>query len=128
MQPAKLYVLYLCSLYGVVVVTGRQLNNTPVEIITVNNGSLPPPYPGQDGVYTAAVYTRPEDVPTIFVVGNNMITRGPDGTEYVNRGLSENTVYGIFYYIRLQSDGAPVSKTASQAIATSTVLMISYIV
>ena len=94
-------------------VTGRQLNNTPVEIIAVNNGSLPPPYPGQDGVYTAAVYTRPEDVPTIFVVGDDMITRGPNGREYVNRGLSENTVYGIFYYIRLQSDGAPVSKTIS---------------
>ena len=105
------YVLYLCSLYGVVLVTGMELNDSPVDIISANDGRLPPPYPGQNGVYTAAVYTRAEDVPTVFIAGDNTITTAPDGTEYVNRGLSEDTTYGAFYYIRLQSDnGVEVSK------------------
>ena len=101
---------YLCSLYGVVIVTGMELGNSPVDIISANNGRLPPPYPGQNGVYTAAVYTRPEDVPTVFVAGDNTITTAPNGQEYVNRELSEDTTYGVFYYIRLQSDnGVAVS-------------------
>lgn len=94
--------------------TGGQLNNRPVDIINANNGRLPPPYPGQDGVYTAAVFTRAEDVPTMFVVGDNTVTRAPDGAVYTNRELSEDTTYGIFDYIRLQSDsGAAVRITIS---------------
>ena len=91
--------------------SGMELNNKPNDIINTNNGSLPPPYPGKDGVYTAAVFTRLEDVPILFVVGDNTITTAPDGTEYVNSRLSQNTMYGVFYYIRLQSDsGVAVSK------------------
>ena len=108
---------YLCSLYGVVIVTGMELGNSPVDIISANNGRLPPPYPGQNGVYTAAVYTRPEDVPTVFVAGDNTITTAPNGQEYVNRELSEDTTYGVFYYIRLQSDnGVAVSTITTIAI------------
>ena len=92
------------SLYGVVVVRGMELRNSPVDIISANNGGLPPPYPGENGVYTAAVYTRVEDIPDVFVVGDSRTTVAPDGTEYVNRRLSEDTMYGAFYYIRLQSD------------------------
>ena len=110
-MPIIVYVLYLCSLYGVVLVTGMELSDSPVDIINANNGRLPPPYPGQNGVYTAAVYTRAEDVPTVFTAGDNTITTAPDGTEYVNRGLLEDTAYGVFSYIRLQSDnGVAVSK------------------
>ena len=100
----------MCSLYGVVLVTGMELSDSPADIISANNGRLPPPYPGQNGIYTAAVYTRAEDVPTVFVAGNNTITTAPDDTEYVNRGLSEDTTYGVFYYIRLQSNNKTVSK------------------
>ena len=96
------------------IVTGAELINSPVDIISANNGRLPPPYPGEGGVYTAAVYTRAEDVPTVFDVGDSMVTTAPDGTEYVNRRLSEDSSYGAFYYIRLQSDnGVVVRKTAS---------------
>ena len=84
--------------------TGSTLDESPTQIINSIGGNLPPPYPGQGGIYTAAVYTRSEDVPTIFVLGDNTITRGPDGTAYTNRRLNENTVYGVFEYIRLQSD------------------------
>ena len=103
-----MYNICLSSLYGVIVVSGEELNNAPDDIIDANNGNLPPPYPGQDGIYTAAVYTREEDVPTLFVVGNNIITTANDGRQYVNRRLSENTQYGVFYYIRLQSDSGNV--------------------
>ena len=81
-----------------------ELRNSPVDIISANNGILPPPYPGEGGVYTAAVYTRAEDIPDVFVVGDSTTTVAPDGTEHVNRRLSEDTMYGAFYYIRLQSD------------------------
>ena len=105
-----MYALYLCSLYAVVLVTGMELGRGPDDIISSNNGRLPPPYPGQNGVYTAAVYTRAEDVPTVFIAGDNTVTTAPNGREYVNRELSEDTTYGVFYYIRLQSDnGIPVS-------------------
>ena len=92
-------------------VTGEQLSDAPNDIITANNDNLPPPYPGQDGIYTAAVYTRAEDVPTVFVVGDNMITRA-NGREYVNRELSASTMYGVFYYIRLESDSGNVVSRA----------------
>ena len=108
MNHSKLTIIVFYSLYGVVVVSGRELNNKPNDIINANNGSLPPPYPGKDGVYTAAVFAKVEDVPTSFVVGDSSITTAPDGTEYVNNVLSENTMYGVFYYIRLQSDSGVV--------------------
>ena len=102
--------LYLCSLYAVVVVTGNELNNNPVDIINAMDGNLPPPFPGQNSVYTAAVYTRTEDIPTILVLGNDTTTTGPNGTVYINRRLNENTMYGVFVYIRLKSDnGVAVS-------------------
>jgi len=90
--------------YGVVVVSGDEINNTPRNIITENNNRLPPPYPGRDGVYTAAVWNNTEDVQLIFVVGGGETTVSPDGTEYFNRRLSESTEYGVFHYVRLQSD------------------------
>ncbi|XP_065904155.1 cell adhesion molecule DSCAML1-like isoform X2 [Dysidea avara] len=92
------------NMYGVVVVSGDEINNTPRDIITGNNDQLPPPYPGRNGVYTAAVWNNIEDVPLTFVVGGGEITVGPDGTEYVNRRLSERTSYGVFHYARLQSE------------------------
>ena len=87
-------------------VTGDQLNNatTPLDIIASNNGQLPAPYPGRDGVYTAAVWHNAEDVPLTFVAGDGEITVSFDGMEYYNKRLSECTTYGVFYYIRLQSD------------------------
>ena len=85
-------------------VSGEELENTPMDIITSSNGQLPPPYPGRDGVYTAAVWHDIEDVPLTFVAGDGEITVSPDGTEYYNRRLSKCTTYGVFYYIRLQSD------------------------
>ena len=92
------------SVYGVVVVSGDEINNTPRDIITGNNDQLPLPYPGRDGVYTAAVWINIEDVPLTFVVGGGETTVGSDRTEYINRRLSESTRYGMFYYVRLQSD------------------------
>ena len=97
-------------MYGVVVVSGDEINNTPRDIITGNNDQLPPPYPGRNGVYTAAVWNNIEDVPLTFVVGGGEITVGPDGTEYVNRRLSERTSYGVFHYARLQSETERVVK------------------
>ncbi|XP_065903936.1 phosphatidylinositol phosphatase PTPRQ-like [Dysidea avara] len=91
-------------LFGVIVVSGEELENAPMDIITSSNGQLPPPYPGRDGVYTAAVWHDIEDVPLTFVAGDGEITVSPDGTEYYNRRLPECTTYGVFYYIRLQSD------------------------
>ena len=94
-----------------------ELGRGPDAIISSNNGRLPPPYPGQNGVYTAAVYTRAEDVPAVFIAGDNTVTTAPNGREYVNRELSEDTTYGAFYYIRLQSDnGMAVSNNHSNAI------------
>ena len=96
------------SLYAVVVVSGGQLQNTPREVITNRNEILPPPYPPTDGIYTAAVWTRPEDVPQTFVVGTESRTVGPlpNRTQYINGRLEEGTEYGVFYYIQLQSDVA----------------------
>ena len=85
-------------------VTGNELGNNPIDIINSNGGSLPPPYPGKNNIYTATVYTRSEDVPTIFMVGDNSRTTGPNGRVYFNRRLNENTMYGVFKYIRLESD------------------------
>ena len=76
----------------------------PIQIINNYNGQLPPPYPGINGVYTAAVWHDIEDVPLTFVVGDGQITTSPDGTEYNNKRLFQCTRYGIFHYIRLQSD------------------------
>jgi len=50
------------------------------------------------------VWHNIEDVPLTFGVGDGEITMSSDGTEYYNRRLSECTTYGVFYYIRLQSD------------------------
>ena len=86
------------------VVIGSKLNNSPEDIINSNGGGLPPPYPGQNNVYTAAVYTRSEDVPTIFVLGDDKRITGPNGRVYINKRLNENTMYGVFKYIRLESD------------------------
>ena len=83
-------------------VTEQELSNTPERIIARINGQLPPPYPGRDGVYTTAVWNNTEDVPLIFVVGDGEVTVSPDGTEYINKRLSECTTYGVFYYITLQ--------------------------
>ena len=91
-------------MYGVVVVSGDEINNTPRNIITENNDQLPPPYPGRDGVYTAAVWNNIEDVPLTFLVGDGETTVSLDGTEYFNRRLSESTEYGVFHYVRLESD------------------------
>ena len=91
-------------MYGVVVVSGDEINNTPRNIITENNDQLPPPYPGRDGVYTAAVWHNIEDVPLTFLVGDGETTVSRDSTEYFNRRLSESTEYGVFHYVRLQSD------------------------
>jgi len=96
------------SVYGVVVVSGDEINNALKEIITRNSNQLPLPYPGTDGVYTAAVWNNIEDVPLTFVVGEGETTRAPDGTEYFNRRLSESTQYGVFYYVRLQSNSGNV--------------------
>ena len=84
--------------------SGDEIDDTPRDIITGNNDQLPPPYPGRDGVYTAAVWNNIEDVPLTFVVGEGESTVGPDRTEYVNRRLSESTSYGVFHYARLLSD------------------------
>ena len=87
-----------------VIVSGNELSNTPRDIISSNNDQLPPPYPGRDDVYTAAVWNSIENVPLTFVVGDGEVTVSSDGTEYVNRRLSESTQYGVFHYARLQSD------------------------
>ena len=99
-----MFLFLFSSVYGVVVVSGDEIDNTPRDIITGNDDQLPPPYPGIDGVYTAAVWHDIEDVPITFVVGDGETTVGSDETTYVNRRLSENTRYGVFYYVRLQSD------------------------
>ena len=91
-------------MYGVIVVSGDEINNTPRNIIADNNDQLPPPYPGSDGVYTAAVWSNIEDVPLTFAVGGRETTSSRGGTEYINSQLSDNTLYGVFYYARLQSD------------------------
>ena len=85
-------------------VSGDEINNTPRSIITENNDQLPPPYPGRDGVYTAAVWNNIEDVPLTFVVGGGETTISSDGIEYFNSRLSESTEYGVFHYVRLVSD------------------------
>ena len=91
-------------MYGVIVVSGDEISNTPRDIITENNDQLPPPFPGRDGVYTAALWSNIEDVPLTFVVGGRETTSSSDGTEYINSQLSDDTLYGVFYYTRLQSD------------------------
>ena len=104
--------------YAVIVVTGdllmatRARRNTddslrsPRDIIRDNGDRLPDPYNPNDpmDLYTAAVWTNPADVPDIFVVGSDTTTRGPDGREYFNAELAEGTEYGVFDYIRLESD------------------------
>ena len=70
------------------------------------NNELPPPFPPMPGmtIYTAAVWNNAADVPDEFTVGNGSVTVGPDGTSYTNGGLNEGTTYGVFEYIRLESD------------------------
>ena len=105
-------------MYAVIVVTGDELRaprarrntddqqRSPREIIRENGDRLPGPYNSANNteLYSAAVWTNPADVPDIFVVGSETTTRGPDGTLYVNAELAEGTEYGVFNYIRLESD------------------------
>ena len=117
-------VLHFYRVYAVIVVTGdllrtndnsarrrRQNDNTlrsPSDIINDMGGVLPEPYNVTNpmDIYTAAVWNRAEDVPEMFIVGNGSMTRGPDGRVYVNAELAEGTEYGVFNYIRLESDNA----------------------
>ena len=100
-----------CSLYGVVVVLIRgnsvDNNNLPKDIINSRNGNLPPPYARMADVYTAAVWSR-SNVQTNFTLGDGSTTIGPDGTTYVNQRLMSGRLYGVFYYIRLNSDTGSV--------------------
>ena len=97
------------SLYGVVVVLIRgnrvDNNNLPKDIIG-ENGNLPGPYDRMNNkdIYTAAVWTDPQNIPTSFTLGVGNITIGPDGTPYENVRLMSGRLYGVFYYIRLDSD------------------------
>ena len=109
-------------MYGVIVVSGDEINNTPREIISGNSDQLPPPYPGNNGVYTAAAWSNIEDVPLTFVVGGGESTAGPDGTDYVNRRLSESTRYGVFYYARLQSDTGRVVRATTAIMCVHSIL------
>ena len=86
----------------------RQNEPTPRDIINDRGGELPPPYnrTHPTDIYTAAVFNRAEDVPAMFIVGNGSRTVGPDGTVYENAPLAEGTEYGVFTYIRLESDNA----------------------
>jgi len=96
------------SLYGVVVVLiqGNSVENDdlPKNIITNDfNGQLPPPYERMADVYTAAVWDE-SNVNTNFTLGDGSETTGPDGTTYENVRLMSGRLYGVFYYIRLDSD------------------------
>ena len=86
----------------------RQNEPSPRDIINDRGGELPPPYDPLNpmDIYTAAVFNRAEDVPAMFIVGNGSRTVGPDGTVYENAPLAEGTEYGVFTYIRLESDNA----------------------
>ena len=91
--------------------TGRRrrqddMLRSPRDIIATMNNELPPPFPPMPGmtIYTAAVWNNPADVPHVFVVGNGSVTMGPNGTIYINGMLNEGTTYGVFDYIRLESD------------------------
>ena len=107
-------------------VTGNELDNSPVSIITANDGNLPPPFPGRNNAYTAAVYTRPEDVPTAFVLGDDTTTTGPDGRVYSNRRLNSDTMYGVFNYIRLESDSGVAVRDLFQAVKMSRLCICNY--
>ena len=106
-------------LYAVIVVWGDLLRDdarrrrrqddmlhSPHDIIASMNNTLPPPFPPMPGmtIYTTAVWSRVTDVPDVFIVGNESVTMGPDGTSYTNARLNEGTRYGVFIYIRLESD------------------------
>ena len=103
-------------LYAVVVVWGDLLRDnarrqddelrSPRDIIVSMNNTLPPPFPPMPGmtIYTTAVWSRAADVPDVFIVGSGSVTMGPDGTNYTNARLNEGTTYGVFVYIRLESD------------------------
>ena len=91
--------------------TGRRrrqddMLRSPRDIIATMNNELPPPFPPMPGmtIYTAAVWINAADVPHVFVVGNGSVTMGPDETIYINGRLNEGTRYGVFDYIRLESD------------------------
>ena len=116
-------------MYAVIVVTGNLLRindnsrrrrrndnalRSPREIIRDLGDVLPDPYDPMNpmDIYTAGVWNRAEDVPAMFIVGNGSRTTGPDGTVYENTALAEGTEYGVFNYIRLESDNE-VSLTLS---------------
>ena len=111
------------SIYAVIVAWGdllrvdsrrrhRQDSNlrSPCDIIADMNNELSPPYPPMPGmtIYIAAVWNNAADVPDDFIVGNGSVIMGPDGRNYTNARLREGTRYGVFEYIRLESD-VPVS-------------------
>ena len=80
--------------------------HSPHDIIASMNNTLPPPFPPMPGmtIYTTAVWNNAADVPDVFIVGNGSVTMGSDGTSYTNARLNEGTTYGVFEYIRLESD------------------------
>jgi len=83
----------------------------PKNIIDRMNGNLPLPYNRMDNteIYTAAVWISPRDVQTNFTLGNeSVITRDRDDNEYINVRLTSGRLYGVFYYIRLNSDTGSV--------------------
>ena len=79
--------------------------SSPRDIIRNNGDVLPDPYDPENpmDLYTAAVWTNPDEVPVMFVVGSGSTTT-VNGVEYVNTELAEGTEYGVFNYIRLESD------------------------
>ena len=79
---------------------------SPRDIIASMNNELPPPFPPMPDmtIYTAALWSSSAAVPDDFIVGNGSVTMGPDGTNYTNGRLNEGTRYGMFDYIRLESD------------------------
>ena len=127
--------------YAVVVVTGALLRmplarrntddstRSPRDIIRDIGGVLPAPYNpvNPNDLYTAVVWTNSDDIPDMFVVGSGSTTRGPDGTEYDNVELSEGTEYGVFNYIRLESDnGVSVSLLKYHCYNTLDIIIIKF--
>ena len=117
-----MYTLIHCCvyrLYAVIVAWGDLLRDdarrrrrqddmlrSPRDIIASMNNELPPPFPPMPGmtIYTTVVWSRAAAVPDVFTVGSGSVTMGPDGTSYTNGRLNEGIRYGVFVYIRLESD------------------------
>jgi len=98
----------LFSLYGVVVVLiqGNRVedDDLPKNIIDrCFGGNLPPAYARMADIYTAAVWNE-STIQTNFTLGDGSMTTGPNGIIYENVRLMSGRLYGVFYYIRLDSD------------------------